>query len=525
MPQLYDQFGRPVAAARRPETREVAAVSLADRWSFYPSKGLTPSRLAWIFEAADAGNLREQAELFEEMEEKDAHLASILQTRKLAVLGLNWEVAPASEDQGDEEVARACRELLEDLDLEGACLHLLDAIGKGYAVLEIIWDMQDGWAWVRELRPIPPKKVTFVNSLTPRLLTENSLEGEEFPPWKVVYHRHRARSGHDTRNGVLRVCAYMYLFKNYALKDWATFNEVFGMPLRLGKYDQSASQADRDALVAAIRSLGSDAAGIISKNTEIEFVEAGQRLSGAANPYQVMADFCNREMSKAVLGQTLTTDTAGATGTYAAGQVHQEVRRDLLEADARALAQTIRQQLLWPFVGFNFGWDRNLPRFDYVLEAEEDLKAVAETYEIVTKMAPVGLAHIYERFGIPAPEEGEPVTGALPVGTSNAPEAQAAKLQALKAGELDLDERDAQVIKGHQELEKLVQAALQGSEAAAEALLAPVKKLIAGKAGLEEIRAGLLAAFPELQVDDLAELLYRAQVLAWMMGREGYGNV
>ena len=149
----------------------------------------------------------------------------------------------------------------------------------------------------------------------------------------------------------------MYLLKNFALKDWAAFNEVFGMPLRLGKYDPAASPADREALLQAVRHLGSDAAGVISKATEIEFVEAGSQGS-KTNPYQAMADFCNREMSKAVLGQTLTTDTTGSTGSYAAAKVHGEVRRDLVEADSQALATTLREQLLRPLVGFNFGWDR-----------------------------------------------------------------------------------------------------------------------------------------------------------------------
>ena len=114
----------------------------------------------------------------------------------------------------------------------------------------------------------------------------------------------------------------MYLLKRYAIKDWAVFAEIFGMPLRLGKYEPSASQSDKDALVMALKSLGTDAAGIISKATEIEFVEASQRLSGNANPYETLVNFCNREMSKAVLGQTLTTDTSGATGTYSAGKIH-----------------------------------------------------------------------------------------------------------------------------------------------------------------------------------------------------------
>jgi len=45
---LYDQFGREIAArdTRRPDTREICAVQVRDRWSTYPSSGLTPVKLA-----------------------------------------------------------------------------------------------------------------------------------------------------------------------------------------------------------------------------------------------------------------------------------------------------------------------------------------------------------------------------------------------------------------------------------------------------------------------------------------------
>ena len=363
--RLKDIFGRVFKPQARPETRELAAVSLAERWSTYPSAGLTPVRLAEIFRLADQGDVYRQMELFEEMEEKDAHLSSLLQTRKMAVLSLDYEVLPYSRSPEDERIAGFIRETVDALpDVEGAFLDLLDAIGKGFACSEIIWEVAGGQAHIMELRWIPQKRVTFIQDLKPRLLTpEAPWKGEEPPPWKVIYHRFKARSGHAPRAGVLRVVGWMYLLKNYALKDWAAFNEVFGMPLRLGKYDPGASAADREALIRAIRGLGSDAAGVISKSTEIEFVEAASRLSGNANPYQTLAEFCNREMSKAVLGQTLTTDTAGATGTYSAARVHAQVRRDLVEADAQTLAVTLREQLLRPLVGFNFGWDRPSPGF------------------------------------------------------------------------------------------------------------------------------------------------------------------
>jgi phage gp29-like protein len=397
-----------------PDTRELAAVSLQDRWSSYPSQGLTPGGLAAIFQEADQGEVRRQMELFEEMEEKDAHLASLLQTRKLAVLSLDYDILPYTRSPEDEAIAQAVKEMVLGIpNLEEAFLDLLDAIGKGFALVELIWERSRDRVWVAELKWIPQKKVTFVEDLTPRLLTSDQpFEGKPFPPFKVIYHRYKAKSGHDTRAGVLRVVGYMYLLKNFALKDWAAFNEVFGMPLRLGKYDPTATPADREALIQAIRNLGTDAAGIISKNTEIEFVEATNRLTGNTNPYQVLAEFCNREMSKAILGQTLTTDTAGGTGTYAAAKVHDRVRRDLVEADAQALEQTLREQLLGPLVGFNFGFDKSVPWFRFRFEEEEDLKTLSEVYQNLAEMGfPLSVEHIAERFGVPLAQRGQTVLG------------------------------------------------------------------------------------------------------------------
>jgi phage gp29-like protein len=405
---LKDLFGRWFKETVRPETRELAAVSLAERWSSYPSAGLTPHRLADIFREADQGNVWRQMELFEEMEEKDAHLTAILQTRKMAVLGKDYEVLPYAQTPEDEGIAARVGEMVYGIaNLEEALLDLLDAIGKGFALSEIIWEVVGGQARVSELKWIPQKKVTFGEDLKPRLLTaEARWQGVTPPLWKVIYHRYKARSGHATRSGVLRVVGWMYLLKNFAMKDWAAFNEVFGMPLRLGKYDSTASPADREALVQAIRNLGSDAAGVISKATEIEFVEATAK-SGGANPYQLMAEFCNREMSKAVLGQTLTTDTTGSTGTYAAASVHAQVRRDLVEADAWALANTLREQLLRPLVGFNFGWDKPVPWFRFRFEEEEDLETLSVVYRNLAAMGvPLDMEHVAERFGLPLPAAG-----------------------------------------------------------------------------------------------------------------------
>ena len=413
---LFDAWGRRLdpSGLRRPQTGEIAAVQVRDRWSSYPSSGLTPERLARIFREADDGDVRCQSELFEEMEEKDAHLSSQFQIRKLAVQGLDWEIVPRGSDGVSRRTADLCRDVLESLpDFDEHVLDLLDAIPKGFSAMEILWEAGATEARIRGLRWVHPKNITFRDSVTPRVLTDDDpVRGVELPPFKFIYHRYKARSGYDTRGGLMRVCAWMYLFKNYCIKDWVAFAEVYGMPLRIGKYEPGASRADKEALVQAVRSLGTDAAGIISKATEIEFIESNK--SSSSNVYEGLARFCDAQSSKAILGQVLTSEAGSEKGggSYALGKVHGDVRRDLMEADCRVLAKTISRQILRPLVGFNFGWDVPIPTFRFLHEPGEDLRQVAETYRLLAEMGlDISQEHLAGRFKIPLRGRDETALG------------------------------------------------------------------------------------------------------------------
>ncbi|MBI5189095.1 MAG: DUF935 domain-containing protein [Nitrospirae bacterium] len=366
-----NESGHTPEQVKPPVTREVASASIRDRWSGYPSSGLTPRRLTAILREADAGDLIRQMELFTEMEEKDAHLYSCLQTRKLAVAGRPWEVAPPAGRSGNDDAASFVNDALSGMDnFEESMMDLLDAVGKGFSVAEIIWEVTKGGVLPRALKKRPQKRFTFMSDggvfETPRLLTEDQpVHGVALVPDKFVTHVYRAGSDMPERGGLLRVLAWIYVFKNYAMKDWVSFCEVFGMPLRLGVYSPSASKEDRDALVRAVTNLGSDAAGVISESTRIEFVEAAGKSGGG--PYRDLIEVLNKEISKAVLGQTLTTDV-GNSGSLAAGLVHQGVRMDVARADARALERTINRDLVRPLVRFNLGPDVRPPRLRFIMD-------------------------------------------------------------------------------------------------------------------------------------------------------------
>lgn len=153
---------------KRPVTARVAVGDVNDKFSDYPSNGLTPRRLARIFREADEGNVRAQMELFEEMEEKDTHLFSQMQTRKLAVTGLDWEVQPFSEDEIDKEIADFIDEQLKGIEnFDEVLIDMLDAIGKGISIMELAWTVEDGRNVIEDIEYVHPKKLVWDSTINP----------------------------------------------------------------------------------------------------------------------------------------------------------------------------------------------------------------------------------------------------------------------------------------------------------------------------------------------------------------------
>ncbi|WP_420267109.1 phage portal protein family protein, partial [Candidatus Magnetominusculus dajiuhuensis] len=200
--------------------------------------------------------------MFEEMEEKDLHLGSVLQTRKLQVIGLEYEILPAATGGADKKIAAAAKTMLEGIEnLDDALLDLADAIGKGFSVLEIMWEISGNEVYITELKHVHQKRFTFnqreIISTMPYLLTQASpMWGEELIANKFVVHRYRSRSGITPRAGLLRPCAYAYIFKNYNIKDWLIFNELFSTPMRMGKYQPGASKDEIAVLKQAVFNMG-----------------------------------------------------------------------------------------------------------------------------------------------------------------------------------------------------------------------------------------------------------------------------
>lgn len=499
-------------------TRKFRTMAVQDRYSEYPSNGLTPEKLARIFREADAGDVMSQMELFEEMEEKDPHLFSQLQTRKNAVTGLDWEIIAYSSSELDKQIADFVEEvLLEIEDFEDILFDLLDAIGKGVAISEIIWDV-DGAnrIYVKKINCIHQKRLywDFEDKLLIR--TNRHPEGEILIPNKYILHKYKARSGHPARAGILRVVAWMYLFKNYDVKDWVRFCEIFGMPIRLGKYNPGASDEDKLALMQALVSLGSDAAGIMPEGTSIDILEAQKQSS--VDAFERLARYCDEQTSKAVLGQTLTSDSGG--GSFAQGKVHNDVRHDLTVADCKALASTIKRDLIKPLVQFNFGINADVPKIKFDCKEPEDLKAECEILDTLINKAglKVPAGYVYNKFNIPQPEDNEAVLEgqSMAVMEQQAPDSQILKTMVLKAKTQEQSQT---------EIDKLIENSVTLSEPIFKKMYKPLAELMEGAESLTDLKKKLESKetvqkiFEDMDTDDFEELMQRALMAADLQGR------
>jgi phage gp29-like protein len=425
-PPLVDHLGRPL----RPEqmTMEVAGpttTGVRNITSGHPAQGLDPQRLATLLRAAEDGDAVAYLELAEEMEEKDLHYLSVLGTRKRAISQLPIEVIAAGDTEEQQGDAQLIRDWLDRDTLESELFDILDAIGKAFSVTEIVWEMSSKTWLPGKLKWRDPRWFEFDRVDGETLRLRDIGESQPLAAFKYIQHVHPAKSGLTIRSGLARPVAWFYLFKNYSIKDWATFLDAYGMPLRVGKYENGTTEDNIRLLMRALANLGSDAAAAIPKSMEVEFIDRKGGENG--DIFKSMAEFCDLQVSKAVLGQTSTTDAvAGGLGSGQAN-THNDVRGDIERADAKLLAATLNRDLIQPIVMLNRGHRDKYPKLRIGRAEEIDLKNfLAATDAALRYGVPVGKTTFRAKTGLPAPADDEelleaPATAAAPAdGGANA---------------------------------------------------------------------------------------------------------
>ncbi|MBN8488228.1 MAG: DUF935 family protein [Burkholderiales bacterium] len=371
MATILDQHGKPL-------TQEIASIERDLHRTFY-GRRLTNDDDTLVTRGKTKG-LR----IYEELK-RDAHAGAVLNKRKLAVTSRPWSVQPASKAATDVKAAELVTQALDHLRFNRLCKRLLDAQLKGFSVAEVMWEVRDGLWLPSRVMARDPRRFIFTLDGELRLLTrEAPLEGEALPDRKFIVHRYGGDDDTPYGLGLGSQLFWPVFFKRQGITFWLTFADKFGSPTAIGKYSPSADDTERKKLLAALASIAQDAGVIIPDGMVIELLEASR--AGSVDTYEKLVRYMDEQISKVVLGETMST-TAAPTGLGSTqASVHNDVRLELAQDDADELGETLDDTLIRWIVEFNLGAGVGVPKLKRTFSEPEDLSARATRDKTISEM-------------------------------------------------------------------------------------------------------------------------------------------
>ncbi len=541
-----DDFGRNLSPEPSPRIGRIYQPRIYDRYhSVIPP--WSPEQIVYAFLQAERGDMRAQSDLMEHIEDRDGAIAGFMQTRRLAPCGLKWSIEAANDTPAAEQIAEFVRaEIMAIPRFRIAFRQMQDAIGKGISALWIDWQeggrSGDSKYRIDGLHYINPKRFQFHWQREELLILPDQVvggptagqqgqgAGTQPPPWKVLLHQTQIKTGHPAKAGVLRTVAFDFLARNYAMKDFMVYCDIFGMPVRLGKYPETASDEDKAELAAALQNLGTDAAAIISKLVEIEFLEARGQSTGI--PYMELDKMCERRAQLAILGQDQTNTHNAAGGRTQVAEGGAKVRQDLLEADSIDNEEDLTWQLCYPVVGFAKRWGWNAaadlcPKFKLHYEPPADEESyVAVDVPLMTVIGlPQTHGQIAKRYNRELPDGVNPDEIIKPINVQQAEQALQAKQDLAKQGnvppsfarQLTAFLTQRAISAPQRRIDDLADNAI--AEDATVPLAAAVARIVDHATSLEDLQDRLRKAFDDMDASELERLIRRTSFVAKLYGR------
>lgn len=425
----------------------------------------------------------------------EPHVGACVLSRKAGVQSLEWSI-----DRGKarSNQSKIIQKWIEKLDTQKVISEILDSTLFGYQPLEVTWIKDGDLLLPGNLTGKPPEWFIFSYENKLRFRSkENYIEGEELPEYKFLCPSYQ--SSYDNPYGIpsLSKVFWPVTFKKGGLQFWSVFTEKYGMPAIVGKIRRGAPEEEKNELAVDLDNMVQDAIFVIPDDSSIELLEAGGK-SASSQVYKELINLCNEEISKAILGQTLTTQI-GDRGSYAASQTHMGVRQDILDSDKKIVEETFNNLIEWIYK-INFPSSGELPVFSMWQEEDVDLtlaqrdKILAEAGVKYTK------AYFIKNYGLE--EEDFEIMDKQNTSTDT-------PVQFAESSNPATDETGLQDAVSDKELQEI-----------GEKILKPVIKLVQESNSYEEIMENLSGQYPLMNTEDLEALLERAMFWSETMGRQ-----
>jgi phage gp29-like protein len=446
LPPIREDFAAPVPsvpptpllAARLPDTAvaRILRPQAAARWLMPSVASITPQYIEFVLRGALNGSHQQQWELFDLMEDTWPRLMKNLNEVKRAAVQMQWNLQPwAEEDTAPTPAAIERQKLVssaiwkmrpdpasDDNDFQATVYDILDAWGKGTAVLQVIWEMRRAGQLGDITAPqctrwVHPQNYAWNETGTlgltfrqpqPGFISNPGTQIIPFPEHEFLVALCKAKTGHPLAGALLRPLAWWWCSANFSA-DWLlNLAQVFGLPFRWANYAQGTPQATVDAICSMLQNMGSAGWGAFPEGATLEFKESSK--GGDNSPQGDLLDRADTVCDLLVLGQTLTTEMSPSGGSFAAAKVHKGVRDEVLRAAAEFAAKVINKQLIPSILTLNYGNADEAPEFYPERETISDAKADADRDAVLLQTGmKMPLKWFHKRHNVPLPAEGEEV--------------------------------------------------------------------------------------------------------------------
>jgi phage gp29-like protein len=419
---VWDYFRDPKNPRRlqtSPDTTITPArVALSVRMRWNPVLGLTAERLVNYLDQWRLGFFRQAGMLWDQIERRDYMLQTVAPKRKKAVARNGFEVVTVAEiPAGLESLAVAQQKFLKyfydhisvttalEPDEQGGFAllvrQMMDAIGKRYAVHEIVWQPDAASNLTAKFIFCPIWWFEGTRGKLRFLESEFQVYGKDMNPgeWLVTVH-----------DGLMEASSLLFVLKHTPLKAWACLCDKFGQPGILGRSEAPYGSKEWNNFVEAVNKFSQDWSAITSSSGEISLIEPRTAINGGENLFSTLVE----RMDKAIttLWPTLWrgADLGTSSKTNSTGASLQADETNILETDdARIADETLTAQVSRYALAWKFGPDT--PQLAYlkirVPETKNvDLELKTDQF-LVQSGAPLGVKNALERYGRQSPEPGE----------------------------------------------------------------------------------------------------------------------
>ena len=244
---------------------------------------------------------------------------------------------------------------------------IVEARLVGITVSEILWEIRRGSKGAA-LEPRATQRLSALYYRFPVMLDQpdelllnpsGEMGGTDlvpFPTNKFIIAFDQNYGGHPSISAPLRCLSALWCSNVFGLEFVGTNAQLFGQPFRRGKF-QKGDVAGFNLLCQMLQKMGSAGWAAIPEGTDLEFITA--QGNGAQGPAERLVELSDKAVDIFVLGQNLTTEHTGSSGSRALGQVHEDVKQQMLEAVVDFVAETLKSQLVAPLIALNYGRARN----------------------------------------------------------------------------------------------------------------------------------------------------------------------